>query len=287
MKPTSRAWGFLALALVSALVLGFSYWLFIRTHAGQVIDNSAYLGRSGATPRAALRARDLLDAILISSVAATAVVIVVIGVIRRSVLVSLLAVGGFFGAVAAAEILKYVLTRPNLDPARNDILDKGLYNTFPSGHTTIAAGASLALILVSSPAFRPILLWLGTAFTSAVACAVVIAGWHRPSDAIGGIAVATCVVSLAAALAVATRGEPVIPTGLARWAPLTNALLLLLLGGALVLALRLGWSNLQTAALIVLGCGIIVEVAVALTITAWMLRDVEWAPPRRAAALER
>ncbi len=284
MKPTSRALGFLALAVVAALVLGFSYWLFIRTHAGQVIDNSAYLGRAGATPRAALRARDLLDVIFISSVVAAAVVIIIVAVIRRSFLVGLLAVGGFLGAVAVAEILKLVLSRPNLDPVRNDILDKGLYNTFPSGHTTIAAGASLALIIVSSPAFRPIALWFGTAFTSAVACAVVIAGWHRPSDAVGGIATAAFVLSLAACLAVATRGEPITPTGLARWAPLTNALLLLLLGGSLVLALRLGWSNLQTAALIVLGCGLIVEAAVTLTITAWMLRDVEWSLPNRSTA---
>lgn len=284
MKPASRALGFLALALVAAVILGFAYWIFIRTHAGQVIDNAAYLGRSGATPRAALRARDLLDVIVVTSVAAMAVIIVIVAVIRRSLLVGTLAVGGFIAAVAAAQILKLVLPRPNLDPVRNDILDKGLYNTFPSGHTTIAAGASLALIIVSSPAFRPILLWLGTAFTSAVACAVVIAGWHRPSDAVGGIATAACVLSLAASLAVAVRGEPVTPTGLARWAPVANTFVLLLLGGALVLALRLGWSSLQTAALIVLGCGLIVEAALVLTITAWMLRDVEWALPSRVRA---
>ncbi len=46
------------------------------------------------------------------------------------------------------------------------------------------------------------------ALTGVVGVAVLFAGWHRPSDAIGGVAIALCWFGIAAAILVRNHGHP-------------------------------------------------------------------------------
>ncbi|MEO7752784.1 MAG: phosphatase PAP2 family protein [Terracoccus sp.] len=67
----------------------------------------------------------------------------------------------------------------------------GLAGTFPSGHLAVTSGLVLAALAVL-PAGRPRLApWVGGAVVvMAAAVAVVVVGWHRPSDAVAGVLVA-------------------------------------------------------------------------------------------------
>ncbi len=97
-------------------------------------------------------------------------------------------------------MLKLVLLeRPPLVPSF--IFD----NSYPSGHTTVGMSVAVAAMLVV-----PRRLLLPTAvgagiFGSAFGVAVVAAGWHRPSDAVGAFLV---VLSVAAACAAVSHVLP-------------------------------------------------------------------------------
>lgn len=88
------------------------------------------------------------------------------------------------GAVVSAELLKHFLpTAAGASPV-GQIVAGG---SFPSGHATIATGFALAVASTLNPklarrCWGPLVAWV-----SLVAAGTVAAGWHRPSDAVGGV----------------------------------------------------------------------------------------------------
>jgi membrane-associated phospholipid phosphatase len=70
---------------------------------------------------------------------------------------------------------------------------------FPSGHTTAVMSLSLALVIVSSPRWRPLAAAAGGVLTVATVFSILVLGWHYPSDVIGGFLVATGWACLASA----------------------------------------------------------------------------------------
>jgi membrane-associated phospholipid phosphatase len=136
-------------------------------------------------------------------------VLLLVSVVRRRVLVGVLAIAGFFAAVCGAEILKdLVFPWRALVPDDARLKDLQL-NSYPSGHATIATAFLLALLMVSPPRWRS---WLGPvagAISSIFATGVFFAGWHRASDALGALAWSGVCMTLAAAVAVQLRGRPV------------------------------------------------------------------------------
>jgi hypothetical protein len=100
------------------------------------------------------------------------------------------------GANVATQVLKQgLLTRPAMVGVGNE---EGWGNSFPSGHTTVAMSLVVAAMLVFPPGRR---LWavIPLAFyASAIGMATVTAGWHRPSDVVGALLLATMFGALAA-----------------------------------------------------------------------------------------
>lgn len=88
------------------------------------------------------------------------------------------------------ETVKYFETRPSLDPNLYEQLGNKSLNTFPSGTTALAVGFVLGLIALATQRSRNLTFRWGLLFIQLVAMFVVLAGWHRPSDALGGIALA-------------------------------------------------------------------------------------------------
>jgi membrane-associated phospholipid phosphatase len=62
---------------------------------------------------------------------------------------------------------------------------------FPSGHTTAAMSFALALVIVSSPRWRPLAAAIGGLVTVAMVFSLLVLGSHYPSDVAGGLLVAT------------------------------------------------------------------------------------------------
>ncbi len=203
MPATRRlAW----LAVASAVVVVLTHFLRIFTPWGQRWDDDAYVEALQLPEDLQATCDALLSTLRIPSISALLVVCVVIAAYRRQVLTGLVLACAFAAAVASAEVLAILIPRPDLAADLTALIDNAGANTFPSGHATIAAALSLALITVVAPRWRPWAAGFGLAFTLAVAGSTVIAGWHRPSDAVGGIALAAAWMSLAAWLLARIRG---------------------------------------------------------------------------------
>ncbi len=211
------------------------------------------------------------------------VVVVVVGLVRRRARLALLAGGAFFAAVASAELLKAVLPRPSYGTELAILASKD-YDTYPSGHATIATGFVLALVMVNNNRWRPLVALLGLLWSSAVATGVVAAGWHRPSDAIGGIALATAWLSLSAAFLSRERGLAAEPGRLARALPaLAATLATLVVVTAVVLALTS--SQARQPADVAWWAFPIGQITIDLTAIAavgtyaWLLKDLRFGDP--------
>ena len=187
-----------AVGLSGAFLL--AYRLAVRTVAGQRFENAVLDGRAGASPEALQTAQDRLDQVTVSMLAASMVALLVVGVLRRRVLLGVAAAGVVAGSLFLAEVLKrVVLSRPRLVDAPGDIAE----NSFPSGHTTIAVALMVAAVLVVPYGLRPLTALVVAAWGVGVSGFTVTAGWHRPSDTVGADLLVLVVACLVAATLVA------------------------------------------------------------------------------------
>ena len=186
-----------ALALACALALVLAYVVFVRTHAGQRVDEAALSGRL-ASLRAREAADQLLTTISVGSLALALVLLAGQAVLRRRLALAVVAVAVVVGSLGVTEALKHlVLPRPELVATELD------HNSFPSGHTTIAFAVGVAAALVAPPRWRRAVAAAALVYGTAIGVATIAAGWHRPSDVAGALLVVTgwtAAVALAMAL---------------------------------------------------------------------------------------
>lgn len=180
MNP-ARYLGGAVLAIVAFVAL---YLFFVRTQQGQAIDQLAYdgadFGRRSVTPFT----RGVLDALPLASVVVGLLLTIVVALVRRNGRTLVVAMGVAVAAIATTQLLKYgVLSRPGLG------VEGYAGNSFPSGHTTVAAASALAIFLVSSPRTRSWVGVWGTAFAVLAGVSTLADGWHRPSDVIAALLV--------------------------------------------------------------------------------------------------
>lgn len=186
----ARVRGLAVLAILGGIGLIGLYLIFVRTPIGQRWDDRALLGGLLASEDARRALTSALHGIRISTLILMVALLVVISLLRHRLVTGLSAAVAFGGAVLSAEILKRVLPRRDLAPELNAYVDKGNIDTYPSGHSTIAMGFALALIVVSAPRYRTAVAAFGMAWGAVIPMATLAAGWHRPSDVLGGVALA-------------------------------------------------------------------------------------------------
>jgi hypothetical protein len=96
------------------------------------------------------------------------------------------------GANLATQLLKYVLIeRPSYTWSAP--------NSLPSGHVTMVTSVTLMLVLLTAGAVRRLLLVVAAVATFSVSVAVMVAGWHRPSDVLAAVLVCGCFGALTVA----------------------------------------------------------------------------------------
>ncbi|MCU1445892.1 phosphatase PAP2 family protein [Cryobacterium sp.] len=174
---------YIGAAVLCALAFGALYAYFVRDETGQAIDQLAFNGAENGTTGMAVTQR-LLDLIPSVLVAVGAIVSVVIAVVRRAWFALIVAVAGAMAAVVTTQLLKrVVLTRPDLG------VDGYVSNSFPSGHTTVAAASALMVFLVASPHTRWLAGTIGAAVAVAAGVSTLVSLWHRPSDVIAALLV--------------------------------------------------------------------------------------------------
>jgi len=118
---------------------------------------------------------------------------------------------------ATTQVLKHLLAQPRAEHwmARH-VAD----TSWPSGHSTAAMTLALCAVLVAPPMLRTATALLGVAFAVGVGYAVLVLGWHFPSDVLGGFLVAGLWTSLA--VAVLHRVEAPEPAWRPAWQPLAG-----------------------------------------------------------------
>ena len=109
--------------------------------------------------------------------------------------------------------------------------------SWPSGHATGGMSLALCLIVAAPPPWRRRAAALGATFAVAEAFAVTASGWHYPSDALGGFAVAGAVAWLALPLLRGVR-SPAPQLDLPRPPVWLSVLIGAVLAGALAVVLK-------------------------------------------------
>jgi membrane-associated phospholipid phosphatase len=132
---------------------------------------------------------------------------------------------------ATTQALKHVLAQPRLE---HWLPEQVATTSWPSGHSTAAMTLALCAVLVAPPVLRAATTVLGAAFAVGVGYAVLVLGWHYPSDVLGGFLVAGLWTSLA--VAVLHRVEAPEPARRPAWEPLAAVAA----GAAVVAAVVLG-----------------------------------------------
>ncbi|MBM0275565.1 phosphatase PAP2 family protein [Micromonospora tarensis] len=190
----------LAAALCGLLGLTLTAAVFVRTQVGQRLDGvllpraergggyeqQTVLVGPAKTVLAAFRRPTLIAALLGA--------VLLVGVLRRRSVAGVVGVGMVLCTVLVAGALKAAMPRPDLR-----IESSTTHNSFPSGHVAAATALLLAFMLVLPGWARRWLAVPGAAGVSVIAAATMIAGWHRFSDALGGVLLGVTVFCLAAA----------------------------------------------------------------------------------------
>ena len=189
-----------AVTATSLLVLVTAYLFFVRTALGQELDRAALAGTEQESRQLIADAWALLNPISVSSLALATVGIGAVAVLRDRYALALAAVATIATATVTTEVLKkIVLDRP-------DLIGEGAVNTLPSGHVTVAASVTVALVMVTAPRWRSTAAPVMVLFPIGVSIAVVTASWHRPSDVVAAWAVVLASASLWLMAAVVAAG---------------------------------------------------------------------------------
>ncbi|WP_166996723.1 phosphatase PAP2 family protein [Paramicrobacterium fandaimingii] len=143
-----------------------------------------------------LRTRALTPYVL----CAAAVVLGVVGARRGLLLEAAVGTCAIIGAFAASSILKYsLLERPYFGDFGYTV------NTYPSGHVAVSTLAAIMIVrMLPGSRVRAIVLCLVVAAVTAIGIASVTTMAHRPSDVLGGLALAGVIAPWAARMRVAS-----------------------------------------------------------------------------------
>jgi membrane-associated phospholipid phosphatase len=164
-----------------AVAFALAYWAFVRTAAGQQIENAVVLdAQAGRASAPDLFAGALASMDVGPCVCAGVLTVLAIGFARQRFAAGGAAAGLVVGSLLVARLLKLtLLTRADLDPGSA----VARHNSFPSGHVSAAVAVLLALAIVLPRGARPWVMIPGAVGVGWVAYATVLLGWHRPSDA--------------------------------------------------------------------------------------------------------
>lgn len=179
MAARPRVLPFAIAAMLLAVAFVLTYFFFVRTYVGQIVDERAFAGASQQHDVVYRITGMILGNIPAFGIGGGIVLTLIIGGVTRRPRHIVVALGTGAVALGLAELAKHVF----LIRAQTGATDL-LSNSFPSGHATVAASAAFAVFLVSPPRWRPLAAVVGTAFAILTGILLVIQQWHRPSDVV-------------------------------------------------------------------------------------------------------
>jgi len=262
-------------AALLAVLLVAGYLGFVRTTTGQRWDNAGYAGRQIVGPGMTTYYSELLGQVSTHSLILALASLFLLSLLLRRPRVGVVVVLAAAAAIFGAEVLKDSLPREPLSSPPVPMPARLSLDTYPSGHSTIGTSLALALVVISGPLLRPWLAVVAGVICSSYATAVFLLGWHRPSDALGGIAWGGLCLAAAAAVAVWLHGRQSPPVGWAAWQ--AGAVLATVMIGTLVLAVLMSPGDATNEFPFL--CFSVSLIAAGFALPAWLayvLRNISW-----------
>ena len=193
----------LAVACGSAFVL--VYLVTVRTSVGRLLGDASLEGAILTNPRVDDLVNGVLDVVSVASLLGTVAVIAVIALLRLRRSLGLASVALLVGANGSAWLLKnVVLSRPDLGLRE---ISPATLNSLPSGHSTAAFSAVVALLFVVPARLRMVTAAAGASFATVTALATMSAGWHRAADSVTAFLLVGVWAAMAG-IAVVAVGDP-------------------------------------------------------------------------------
>ena len=183
-RPAHNPALFIFTALWCAAALALTYWAFVRTTTGQLLDESAFKEAELLVSPQRLPILQFLDSLPLISVFLAGIVMLAVSIYRRSLVPAVIAFITFAGANVTTQVLKrLLLDRPDRGVITLD------FNSLPSGHTTLAASAAAVIFLLATPRWRPAAAFIGGTYAVLAGAATVVNLWHRPADVVASFLV--------------------------------------------------------------------------------------------------
>jgi PAP2 superfamily len=197
VSPADRVAGDPTVRFVGAAV-GFltAFWsiyiAFVTTEPGQRLENSALRAATLRADTTRTDSLNYLSQVSVASFVGAMALIALVGMVRRRPGLGILAVAVMGVSALGAEVLKVVLPRPELTDGPGWILR----NSFPSGTATVVASVGIGALLVAPDRLRWLVLLAAAAAAGLIGQATQVTGWHRASDALGGVVLSGSVACL-------------------------------------------------------------------------------------------
>ncbi|WP_258933941.1 phosphatase PAP2 family protein [Nesterenkonia pannonica] len=191
LRPPARRTGlWIAGVLVCCALLIGSYEIFVRTTLGQVIDTVPRLAAVHFEHPLPYLPREDGESFWTAlwMVIPPAVVFGLLVLMRQKLVTGLIVLAGVVGANVTTQIMKYSwLEREVVEDDRSVglfLTQADLPNSLPSGHTTLAASAAVAVFLAAGPRQRPFMGFVAALWAGGWGTYIFIEDWHRASDMI-------------------------------------------------------------------------------------------------------
>jgi membrane-associated phospholipid phosphatase len=239
----------LGLACVSAIGAVAVWYAALHTTAGAHLDDRALQTFTVATPP-----RATTGVIGVASLADPAPFLIAaagllaVALVRRRWLMAAIVPLVLLGANGFTQQLKPALGDLRIVELRGTTAT--YLGSWPSGHSTAAMSLALCFVLIVGPRLRPLAALLGAGYAIAVGYALVVLGYHLPSDVLGGFLVAATFMLLGASALAALEARSAAPAPVAVKPPAalsapTLATFALLFGAVVAMALmvrRPSWT---------------------------------------------
>ncbi len=278
----------IASAATGVVALGLVYYLTVLTLRGREISDASLRGAISISPALQDSVDAVLNVVSIGSLLGAMAVVAFIALLRLARLLGLAAITLLVGANVSTWLLKNVLLpRPDLGV---DEIAPATLNSLPSGHTTAAYSAVVALLIVMPRLSRGPLAFVGASYAAVTGLATMWAGWHRAADSVAAYLVVGvwAMVSVAGVIWLGSRrrgGQPprvpsVPPVPLvtrrSRW-PVAVAIGSFVLGTAATVALSAadGLRDTLVGSLIAFGVTALFVIGSAVAVTVAVVRALE------------
>ena len=193
-SPAARI-GALLVALAAAAGVAVTWRLLVLSPRGQLLDGTAVDGAVYGQGTLWQLAEAVLDVVSVGFVVVALGGAMLVALLRRRWGLALQVAVLVVGANITTQILKWaILDRPDYG------ITTGTLNSLPSGHTTVAASVSMAVLMVVPRGGRAFVAVLGAAYTGATGIATMVGQWHRPSDVVAAVLVVLAWTALVGAL---------------------------------------------------------------------------------------